>query len=164
MEHARPATAGDLDALVTLWDMAVQELDGARGGLLLAGSLVRDDLAGYLAGALEDADRLLVVGLIDDVRVGISSVTCDRTRRETVGDLELIFVDPSARQVGVAEAMVEIVLSWCAAHDCVGVDAPALPGNRPAKAFFEEQGFLARLLVMHHPLIGGEGGAGDGPA
>jgi GNAT superfamily N-acetyltransferase len=164
VEHARPATAADLDALVTLWDMAVQELDGVRGGLLLAGSLVRDDLPAYLAEALEDSDHLLVVGLIDDVRVGLGSVTCDRTRRQTVGDLELIFVDPSARQVGVAEAMVEIVLGWCAAKDCVGVDAPALPGNRPAKAFFEEQGFLARLLVMHHPLSPGGGGAGDRPA
>ncbi len=164
MEHARLATTADLDALVSLWHMAVQELDGARGGLLLAGSLVRDDLAGYLADALEDPDRLLVVGLIDEVRVGIGSVICDRTRRETVGDLELIFVDPSARQVGVAEAMVEIVLSWCAAKDCVGVDAPALPGNRPAKAFFEEQGFLARLLVMHHPLAEGERGESGRPA
>jgi GNAT superfamily N-acetyltransferase len=164
VEHARPATAADLDALTTLWGMAVQELDGVRGGLLLAGSLVRDDLAGYLAGALDDPDRLLVVGLIDDVRVGVGSVICDRTRRETVGHLELIFVDPSARQVGVAEAMVEIILSWCEAHNCVGVDAPALPGNRPAKAFFEGQGFLARLLVMHHPLVQGERGAGEQPA
>jgi GNAT superfamily N-acetyltransferase len=142
--------------------MAVRELDGARGGSLLAGNLVRDDLIAYLADGLQDPERLLVVGLIDDVLVGISSVICDRTRRETVGHLELIFVDPSARQVGVAEAMVEIVLSWCSDKDCVGVDAPALPGNRPAKAFFEEQGFLARLLVMHHPL--GQGTTGGPPA
>jgi GNAT superfamily N-acetyltransferase len=142
--------------------MAVRELDGARGGSLLAGTLVRDDLGAYLADGLRDADRLLVVGLIDDVLVGMGSVICDRTRQETVGHLELIFVDPSARQVGVAEAMVEIVLNWCAEKDCVGVDAPALPGNRPAKAFFEEQGFLARLLVMHHPL--GDGGPGGRPS
>ncbi len=142
--------------------MAVRELDGVRGGSLLARTLVRDDLPTYLADGLQDSDRLLVVGLIDDVLVGTSSVICDRTRRETVGYLELIFVDPSARQVGVAEAMVEIVLSWCSEKDCVGVDAPALPGNRPAKAFFEEQGFLARLLVMHHPL--GDGVSGGRPA
>ena len=159
MEHARLATADDLDALVTLWDLAVRELDGVRGGSLLAGTLVRDDLGAYLADGLEDPDRLLVVGLIDEVLVGIGSVICDRSRRQTVGHLELIFVDPSARQIGVAEAMVEIVLSWCSEKACVGIDAPALPGNRPAKAFFEEQGFLARLLVMHHPLnAGGPGG------
>ena len=32
------------------------------------------------------------------------------------------------------------------------MDAPALPGSRPAKAFFEDHGFVARLLVMHRPL------------
>jgi GNAT superfamily N-acetyltransferase len=162
VEHARRATAEDLDALVTLWGQAVRELDGVRGGSLLAGSLVRDDLPAYLVDGLQDADRLLVVGLIDDVLVGISSVICDRTRRETIGHLELIFVDPSARQVGVAEAMIEIVLTWCSEKNCVGVDAPALPGNRPAKAFFEEQGFVARLLVMHHRM--GDGAPSAAPA
>jgi GNAT superfamily N-acetyltransferase len=152
VERARPATAADLDTLASLWDLAVRELEGARGGLLLAGSLNRDDLPAYLKNALEDPDRLLVVGLIDDVPVGIGSVICDRSRSETVGDLELIFVEPPARQVGVAEAMVDVALSWCSARGCVGVDAPALPGNRPAKAFFEDHGFLARLLVMHRPL------------
>jgi hypothetical protein len=34
---------------------------------------------------------------------------------------------------------------------CVGVDAPALPGSRSAKAFFEDNGFIARMLVMHRP-------------
>jgi hypothetical protein len=35
---------------------------------------------------------------------------------------------------------------------CSGVDATALPGNRATKNFFEESGFTARLLVMHHRL------------
>ncbi|HUJ64684.1 MAG TPA: GNAT family N-acetyltransferase [Acidimicrobiales bacterium] len=138
--------------LASLWNLAVRELDGARGGFLLAGSLIRDDLPAYLKNALEDPDRLLVIGLIDEVSVGIASVICDRSRRDTVGALELIFVEPPARQVGVAEAMVDVALRWCSTRGCVGVDAPALPGNRPAKAFFEDHGFLARLLVMHRPL------------
>ena len=35
---------------------------------------------------------------------------------------------------------------------CVGIDAFALPGHRAAKNFFEEQGFTARAIVMHHVL------------
>ena len=35
-------------------------------------------------------------------------------------------------------------------HDCVGIDALVLPGHRAAKNFFEESGFTARALVMHH--------------
>ena len=158
MEHARPATAGDLTALAGLWDVAVQNLDGQRGGRLLAGTLERVGAEAYLAQALDDPDRLIVVGLIDEVPVGVGSVVCDRSRHETVGNLELLYVEPRARQVGVAEAMVNVVLPWCRGKGCVGVDTPALPGNRPVKAFFEENGFLARLLVMHRPLEHEAGG------
>ena len=35
---------------------------------------------------------------------------------------------------------------------CVGVDSFALPGHRAAKNFFEESGFTARAIVMHHAL------------
>ncbi len=141
-----------MSALAGLWDQAVQNLDGQRGGRLLARTLDRDDAEAYLEQALDDPDRLIVVGLIDDVPVGIGSVVCDRSQRGIVGDLELLYVEPQARLVGVAEAMVNVVLPWCRAKGCVGVDTPALPGNRPAKAFFEDHGFLARLLVMHRPL------------
>ena len=88
---------------------------------------------------------------------------CDRARREPLGRIEVIFVEPNARQVGVAEAVLELVLEWAQSRGCVGVDAPALPGNRTAKAFFEGHGFLARLLVMHHsvPPVGSGPASGD---
>lgn len=152
MEHARQADATDLGTVAEFWWEAVAELDGQRGGFLLAGSLTREDLAAALQQAQEDSDRLLVVGMLDDVSVGFASVFCDRQRREPVANIELIYVQPAARQVGVAEAMVNHVMGWASEHGCVGVDAPALPGSRSAKAFFEDNGFVARLLVMHHPL------------
>lgn len=155
METARPATAADLDDLVRLWEHAVAELDGQRGGSPLAGSLWRPDLTAFLRSALADADRDLVLGLIDDSPVGLASVWADRSRREPLGQLELIFVEPSGRQVGVAEAMLSVVTARCVAWGMAGLDAPALPGNRSAKSFFETQGMQARLLVMHRRLDGG---------
>lgn len=155
MEHARPANSGDLDLISVLWDQAVAELDGQRGGALLAGTLDRPHQRKELESALDDPDRHLVVGQIDDVPVGFASVMCDRGRREPVGVIELVYVEPAAREVGVAEAIVALSMSWCRDRGCVGVDAPALPGSRPAKAFFEDNGFTARLLVMHHRLDDG---------
>ena len=151
METARPATPADGDTLARLWERAVAELDGQRGGALLAGDLYRADLHGFLAAALTDPDRLLVLGYIDHVPLGLASVFVNRVRREPVATLELIYTDPSARQVGVAEAMLDVVTDWSSTRDVIGVDAPALPGNRPAKSFFETQGFQARLLVMYRP-------------
>jgi GNAT superfamily N-acetyltransferase len=153
VERAREATTADVPALVEFWREAVADLDGQRGGALLAGSLVSPAAVGDdLRAALADDDRLLVVGATDDADVGFASVYVDRMRREPIGVVEIVFVEPAARQVGVGEAMLDLVVGWCEARRCVGVDAPALPGNRAAKAFFEGHGFVARLLVMHHPI------------
>lgn len=154
METARPASPADLVDLARLWNRAVSELDGQRGGWLLAGSLERRDLDGFLTAAISDPQRLVVLGFIDGVPVGVASSVVDRMRREPVANLELIFVEPRARQVGVAEAMLDVVTAWAGSMGVVGIDAPALPGNRSAKSFFEIHGFQARLLVMHRPEAG----------
>jgi ribosomal protein S18 acetylase RimI-like enzyme len=158
LESARLATAADLATLVRLWDEAVADLDGQRGGAPLAGSLTRADLHHYLASAVEDPDRLLVVGLIDAVPVGLASLSAVRDLPEPLARLELIYVEPWGRQVGVAESMLAVAMELCPAWGIAGVDAPALPGNRDAKAFFESNGFQARLLVMHRPILGDRGG------
>ena len=151
METARPATPADIGTLAGLWEGAVSELDGQRGGSLLAGALIQADTASFLARAMTDPERIVVLGFIDDVAVGLASAHLDRTGREPVTTLELIYTDPLARQVGVGEAMLDVVTAWSGDRGAAGVDAPALPGNRAAKSFFETQGFQARLLVMHRP-------------
>lgn len=152
MESARPASEDDLDRLAQLWREAVAELHGQRGGGRLAGSLTRLDLPGFLAAALHDPDRLLVLGLSDGTSVGLASAWADRDRPDPVGQLELIYVEPAARLSGVARAMLSVVEQHCAVWGMTGVDAPALPGSRSAKSFFERSGMQARLLIMHRPL------------
>ncbi len=70
-----------------------------------------------------------------------------------LGVITDLFVQPEARSVGVGEAMVELLVAYCTEHDCLGIDALVLPGHRAAKNFFEESGFTARALVMHHKLL-----------
>ena len=48
--------------------------------------------------------------------------------------------------------MMGDLVAWCEEQGCAGMDAMALPGHRSAKNFFEESGFTARKLVMHHRL------------
>jgi GNAT superfamily N-acetyltransferase len=149
------ATAIDIPALKTLWEMAVEEMQTHRGGALLLRSIGWPaPIEVTIEATLDDPDRLVVLGTTDGVEVGFASARCDRTGRPPIGIIDAIYVEPSARQVGVGEAIVDVVVSWCQERGCDGVDAPALPGSRPAKAFFEDHGFIARLLVMHHPLPG----------
>jgi ribosomal protein S18 acetylase RimI-like enzyme len=102
---------------------------------------------------LTRAEALLVVGTIDDVVVGHGAVVVELLRSGArLGVVTDLYVEPEAREVGVGEAMADAVVAHCERHHCMGIDAPALPGHRAAKNFFEAHGFTARALVMHRRL------------
>jgi GNAT superfamily N-acetyltransferase len=148
VETARRAGLEDVFELARLRDAALDEIAPKRGGRLLA-----DDRAGApIEEAIEDPDRLVVVGEVDGVAVGLGVVRVERSPSATRGAVEMLYVEPGARGVGVGEAMLGLMVDWSSSAGCVGVDAPALPGSRVAKAFFETQGFVTRLLVMHLPI------------
>ncbi len=154
MEAARPATASDLPRLAELARGARDELAPTRGGAVFVAREGRaDPMADTLAVDLADSEAIVLAGTIDDTVVGYATgrteVLRDGSRLGTIDDL---YVEEGARSVGVGEAMMGELLIWFGAHGCAGVDATALPGNRATKNFFEESGFTARLLVMHHRL------------
>ena len=98
-------------------------------------------------------DGVVLCGTIDGVIVGygcgVAEELVDGRRLGIITDL---YVEEEARSVGVGERLMEELLAWFRARACFGVDATALPGNRATKNFFEESGFSARMLVMHHRL------------
>ena len=63
-----------------------------------------------------------------------------------------LYVDPGAREVGVGEAMMDLVLAWSEERGATGIDAVALPGDRATKNFFERFGLTARAIVVHRRL------------
>ncbi len=153
METARTATLADLVDLTRLSRQAIAELGAQeRGGAVFAAREARPEPVDVgLVRALQDPDCAVVVGAVDEVAVGMASGRVEKLRDgRLLGVLDDLYVDPQARGVGVGEAMMNELLPWFAAHGCSGVDAVALPGMRATKNFFEECGFTARLLVMHH--------------
>jgi len=154
VEGVRPATEDDLPRLAELARAGIAELTPMKGGVVWAAREARaEPVEESLKVSLADDATHLVVGTIDDVPVGYASV-----RLETLNDgsclgvVDDIFVEEGAREVGVGEAMMGELIAWCEAHGCFGMDAMALPGHRSTKNFFEESGFTARNLVMHHRL------------
>jgi ribosomal protein S18 acetylase RimI-like enzyme len=153
-ESSRPAEVADLPRIVELAGVMRAELTAMRGGELWAERDAwpepLDDAYGAL---LRRDDACVVVGAIDDVVVGFGAATVERLRSGRVlGVITDLFVEEGARSVGIGDAMVNDLVAFCVARDCVGVDARALPGHRAAKNFFEAHGFTARALVMHHSL------------
>jgi ribosomal protein S18 acetylase RimI-like enzyme len=152
MEHARAARADDIEEIARLAHLLVEELEPTRGGAIWARRERRDGpYEATYAALLGRDDTLVVVGTVHDVVVGYGVVVLEQLRDGGVlGVVTDLFVHPDARSVGVGEAMVGVIVGYCTDHDCVGIDALVLPGHRAAKNFFEESGFTARALVMHH--------------
>ena len=155
MEAARRATEADLPRVADLCRAALAEL-GARergGSLFVAREGRAEPVEEGLAQAIADPDRVVLVGCLDDVLVGYATGRVEHLRDGRIlGVIDELFVEEPARAVGVGEAMMDQLLAWFREQGCAGVDSTALPGARETKNFFEESGFTARLLVMHHRL------------
>ena len=154
MESSRPATAADVPRIVELARVMRGELTAMRGGELWvereAWPEPLDDA--YRALVARD-DALVVIGAIDDAAIGFGAVVLEPLRSgRTLGVITDLFVEEEARSVGVGEAMALALVAHCEAAGCLGIDAPALPGHRAAKNFFETHGFTARALTMHRRL------------
>lgn len=154
MEPARAAEPSDVPVLVELARALREELRDQRGGALWVTREARPEPHEATLGALLGRDDAsIVVGTIDGTIVGFGTVEIetlrDGSRLGIIGDL---FVEREARAVGVGESIAEVIVTFCRAAGCLGIDAYALPGARDAKNFFERSGFTARALVMHHKL------------
>ena len=155
MERARPALPADGPRLTALDEAALQEIAGRRGGAALAADILGGRrIADLVSGAIEDPDALVAAGEYHGVVLGVAVA-----RAEPAGGsaarVEVLYVDPEVRAVGIGEALLGAVEAWASARGCSGMDAVALPGHREAKSFFETHGMVARALVMHRDLPGG---------
>jgi GNAT superfamily N-acetyltransferase len=156
MEAVRAATPEDLTDIVGLVEALRAELTPMRGGRIWAVREARPGPPADTYGALlDDPASCVIVGTLDDVVVGFGVASVEElSDGGKLGVVSELFVDAEARSVGVGEAMLEALVGYCTREGCVGVDAFALPGHRAAKNFFEESGFTARAIVMHHVLGG----------
>ncbi|MDQ3980715.1 MAG: GNAT family N-acetyltransferase [Actinomycetota bacterium] len=155
MEAARPATEADIEAVAQLARAGIAELTPTRGGAVWAAQEARrEPIEDGLTVLLGATDARFVVGTIDGVVVGYAVARLEQLSDGSVlGVVTDIFVDAGARGVGLGEAMMKDLVSWCRSCGCFGMDAMALPGHRLTKNFFEESGFTARKIVMHHSLV-----------
>ena len=152
MEASRPAGPADLGRIAELARLMRAELEPMKGGALWSTREARPEpLEESYGGLLDRDDARLIVGTLDDAIVGFGAVVIETLRsRGRLGIITDLFVEPEARGVGLGEALAGDLVAFCDALGCIGIDALALPGHRATKNFFEESGFTARQLVMHH--------------
>ena len=154
MEGARSATTADLAEVAALAEWAIEELREHRGGSIWSRREARPTPVGERVAFEMDADdHHIVVGTIDEVIVGYGAVRLAPLHDgENLGVIDDLYVLPDGRGVGVGEAMMDLLVTWCTERACVGVDAVALPGDRETKNFFETFGLKARAITVHRRL------------
>ena len=151
-EGCRPAEAADVPRIAELARAVIDELAPMRGGAVWKAREARaEPMEEKLEALLGDPDARMVVATIDGVVVGYAVVRLEHLGDGSVlGVVDDIFVEEGGREVGLGEMMMNDLVAWCDERKCIGMDAMALPGHRATKNFFEESGFTARKLVMHH--------------
>lgn len=164
----RLARTADAGLLAQMYASASGEISGARGGWALIASQGRGDmvLASFESQLKDPSFCVAIASLVpagaaaiggaesaDGLVVGYATCHAFEVHGgQRLGRVEELYVVPGARRQGVGRALAAFMMDWCTEKDCVGMDANALPGSRPAKSFFESAGFTARLLVMHRRL------------
>jgi GNAT superfamily N-acetyltransferase len=150
----RLTTTGDLAEVVRLVSDAHRAVADQRGGPhWLATAALPEPLTDTVADALAAPNCVALVGLIDDVPVGIALAHLDVWRDATrLGIVRYLYVEAEARQVGVGEALLDAIVEWARSHDCDALESMALPGDRELKNMFERYGLVARAIVVHRRL------------
>jgi ADP-ribose pyrophosphatase YjhB (NUDIX family)/N-acetylglutamate synthase-like GNAT family acetyltransferase len=151
---AARAEATQLGRLAELAGQAARDAGDRRGGALLleASPLAHPELA--LPGYLEADGHLLLAGSFAGVVVGLAAARLVASADGPLGVVDLVYVEPDARRVGVGDALMESLVAWADDEGCAGLDVSVLPGDRASKALLETWGFTARALTLHRDSDG----------
>ena len=146
----RPATASDIESVADLelqYRRAVAAVE--RGGAELLGERPEIGVSGWRE-RLTRTDWIVVVAGIDDVVLGAGA--CSIRPGSLVASVELLWVHPDAREVGLGETLLESLTDSARKGGAARIEATALPGDRDTKNLFERAGLVARLIIVSSPL------------
>lgn len=151
MESARLATEADFPAVEAIHASQRETVEPQRGGsLFLRREAGPTPITNRLQQAIDDSDRVLVVGTYDDVVFGYGYATIETLLDGSkLARLTDFVVDAEIRKSGIGEAMMNFLVEQAEAANCIGIDSVALPGDRDTKNFFESFGLKARMLTVH---------------
>ena len=130
-----PASAPDVRRLI---DEASVAASSFRGAQRLRASCARLDLSSA-RGA---------IGTYEDRVVGLALWTIDDAELM----IEVLYVVPEARGLGLGESLVQRAVEETRRHGCMSIAGRALPGDRETKNVYERTGLVSQVITVGKAL------------
>ena len=129
----RAATSDDAEIIASHQADATREARNYRGSL--QPQSVSPTALSYVAGYGQTIMGSLIVSL-----------------ESTTAHINHVFVTPDAREVGLADSLVQFLLNELRERNITYVSAQALPGDRSMKNLFERHGLVAQTIIVGKSL------------
>lgn len=144
---ARPADAGDLDALETEARAAILDARGGRRWLeehprIGPGWAEAIGSRSIFVAALATGDG--------PVSVPVGYLVLDV--RDAVALIDQVYVTPGARELGFGDALLAAAADAARHAGAIVLEGHALPGDRHTKNLYERAGITARLITVSTTL------------
>lgn len=129
----RAATSTDAEVIASHQADAVREAQSYRGSLQPVSN--SPSTLTYVAGFGQTVMASLVV-----------------TLEGSKAHIDHVYVAPDAREVGLADSLVQFLLNELRERNITYVNAQALPGDRSMKNLFERHGLVAQTIIVGKSL------------
>ena len=133
----RRATPTDISALDELEAEARHAVLSTRGGQRWC------EVVSARTGRWLEGDTVVFLAVLEHVPVGYLVLRCGE-----VAEVESVWVDPGAREVGFGDWLLEAALNAAIDAGSRLLEGTALPGDRDLKNLFERAGIVARAITV----------------
>ncbi len=157
----RPADNDDLGFLKDAMKKVLEDLQNELADPYLAEALLRgsNDIEPRLTDALEETDSTILVAE-EDLPIAFIMGSLNRPSlplvRESVGIIEVCWVDPDHRRRGIAKQLVQALEKWFQSRDIEFIELSYLVGNIPAEITWSALGYQPFRITSRKQLGQGD--------
>ena len=153
----RPAIPSDVPALGRMGAALLRvHHDFDRQRFIAPGSDPEGAYAAFLRAQLEDPDALVLVAERGGEALGYVYAAVEppswKELRALAGYVHDVYVDDRVRGTGVATALLEAAVGWCAARGLPRILLWTATPNEPARRLFARLGFRSTMIEMTRDL------------
>ncbi len=153
LESSRFAEEEDEAVFVNLFDSARLSLDDVKGAELWKRLESKGDNGPAIFQEYLDHDeKVIVLGEYDHYPFGYILLDLQQIGRKIASNIQEVFVDIEARNVGLGETMMSLAIDWSRNRGATLLLGRTFPGDRSTKNFFERHHVTARLIEVSTDL------------